>query len=261
MALVRKGTFDFLVVLGTIALAVPLSIYLKANFLTSTLFFFGLPSLYLLVRQKTQWKRIFTAAVLFGLLFGFLLDYLAELNNAWSWSGTDQLVFSQRILGVVNIDVMAWFFLWVFFLVIFYEHFLEHDRKDTISPNYKYALFLGLIVLAIIIATNVIRPTLLIFPYAYFVLGLLTLPPFVYVVSKKPVLLQKFLKAVLFFTSVYLVYEITAFNLGQWRFPGEYIGMVRFGNVAFPFEELIFWIVLSSPIVLSYYELFVDDFK
>src|SRR3989344_982531 len=118
MILSKKRTLDFLIVLGLVVLAVPLSIYFKANFLTSTIFFFGFPSLYLLARQKTAWKRIFSAAALFGLLFGFLLDYLAELNNAWSWAGTDQLVFSQLILGVVNVDVMIWFFLWVFFLVI-----------------------------------------------------------------------------------------------------------------------------------------------
>ena len=60
---------------------------------------------------------------------------------------------------------------------------------------------------------------------------------------------------------VYLAYEVTAFYLGQWHFPGEYIGTVILLGASFPLEEFIIWIVLSAAVVLSYYELFIDDFK
>ena len=252
---------DFLIVLTMVLLAVPVSIYFNANFLTSTILFFGIPSFYLLLREKDQRKRTFTAAALFGLLFGFVLDYLAELNNAWSWAGTNQLVFPYRILGVVNIDVMIWFFLWVFFIVVFYEHFIEDDRKDTISPNIKFAIFPAVIIFIIVWIIGSINPDLLKFNYAYLVLGILTFFPFAYVIKKKPILLLKFLKASLFFALLYLAYEITALHLDQWRFPGQYIGMIQLGGVTFPFEEFIVWILMSSTIVLSYYELYVDDFK
>ncbi len=256
-----KIRIDFIVILGIVFAAIPISFLIGANFLTSTIFFFGAPSIYLFFRQKNQWRRIFSAALLFGILYGFLLDYLAEFNNAWSWAGTEQLVFQYKILGVVSIDVMIWFFLWVFFLVIFYEHFLEHERGDRISKNFKYAMYPGFMILAGLIVINVINPELLKFDYAYFVLGILTLPPFIYVISKKPVLLLKFLKTSLFFVLFYFVYEVTALHLDQWHFTGQYVGMVKFGNIIFPFEEFIIWILMSSPIVLSYYELYVDDFK
>jgi len=252
---------DFAIVLFLVFVAVVLSFYFTTNFLTSTILFFGMPSLFLLFRQRRQLKNIFFATFLFGLLFGFFLDYLAELNNAWSWAGTDQLVFSYKILGIVNVDVMIWFFLWTFFIIIFYEHFFEKDRGEKISPNFKYGLFLGLGAVFAIIIASFINVGLLNFGYAYLLLGFLALLPFIYVVKKKPVLLLKFFKAAIFFSILYLVYEITALSLDQWRFPGEYIGMVTWGSISFPIEEFVFWILLSCPVVLSYYELWVDDFK
>ena len=119
-----KIRLDFVVVLALVLFAIPTSFAINASFLVSTLLFFGVPSLYLLFRQKGQFKRIFTASVLFGIFYGFLLDYMAELNSAWAWADTQQLVFPYKIFGVVTIDVMIWFFLWVLFMVVFYEHFL-----------------------------------------------------------------------------------------------------------------------------------------
>ena len=59
----------------------------------------------------------------------------------------------------------------------------------------------------------------------------------------------------------FLSFELTALKLDQWRFPGENIGHVQLFGLLFPFEEFIFWIVFGTPIILSYYELFVDDDK
>jgi hypothetical protein len=46
---------------------------------------------------------------------------------------------------------------------------------------------------------------------------------------------------------------------GQWIFPGEYVGIINLFDLSFPFEEFLFWIMISSMGFLTYYELFVDD--
>lgn len=252
---------DLLVVSLLALAAVPLSLIFQANFLVSTLLFFGVPSLYLLLRQRRQLRRIFAAAFLFGIVFGFAFDFLAEINNAWSWAGTDQLVFPYKILGVVNIDVMIWFFLWVFFAVIFYEHFFETDRAVKLSSHFKYAFYPMGIVIVLLIFTYVFKKDLLVIPYTYFVLGIFTLFPFAYLMLKNRHCLPKLLKASLFFVPLYFIYELTALSLDQWRFPGQYIWSVAISTLAFPLEELIIWIFASSTILLSYYELYVDDMK
>lgn len=72
---------------------------------------------------------------------------------------------------------------------------------------------------------------------------------------------MKFIKTGVFFFMLYLIYELTAVNLGQWYFPGEYVGWVELAGARFPFEELFFWMMLSSSAVLALYEGFVDDKK
>jgi len=255
----NKRWKDLGVILFLELFAVVASIFFSANFLSSTLLFFGLPSIYLMVRFNGPWKRLLSATFLFGVLYGFILDYLAEFNNAWSWAGTDQLVFSYKILGVVNIDVMIWFFLWVFYLVIFYEHFLEHDRTDSLSKNFWAGLLPAVLVIPLIVWSHYFKPELFSFGYAYFVLGVLTLPPFLYVAWRSPALLKKILKVSPFFIALYFTYELTALHLDQWRFMGEYVGIAHIGQIAIPFEELFVWIIISSAIVLAYYELYVDD--
>lgn len=256
-----KLRIDLLVVVGMVLIAIPVIIHFQVNFLTSTILFFVVPSVYLLIRRRPRnIKRILVASFLFGILFGFTFDFLAELNDAWSWSPMKGLVF-PKILGVVPIDVMIWFFFWVFSLVVFYEHFIEHDRSDKISPNFKYAFYPGFAALIWVLAIFFIDPNLLKLDYAYFGLGICALIPFTVLVIRKPSLLGKFIKVSAFFFFLYLSFELTALKLDQWRFPGQYIGTVELFGFAFPFEEFFFWILMSSTIVLAYYELFVDDEK
>ena len=41
----------------------------------------------------------------------------------------------------------------------------------------------------------------------------------------------------------------------------SYLALISFGRFTFPFEEFLFWMVLSTPILLSDYELFIDDLQ
>jgi hypothetical protein len=49
--------------------------------------------------------------------------------------------------------------------------------------------------------------------------------------------------------------------LGQWSFPGKFIGWIDLFGVRFPFEEFLIWIVLGAAGVLAWYELFDDRTK
>jgi len=60
---------------------------------------------------------------------------------------------------------------------------------------------------------------------------------------------------------LFLIYELTAVKLEQWHFPGQYIGWIDLFGLKFPFEELLFWMGLSSFVVLSIYEGFIDNDK
>ena len=78
---------------------------------------------------------------------------------------------------------------------------------------------------------------------------------------KRPKLIIHSLLLVPYFSFVYISHELTALYLGQWRFPGDYIGWVSMFGIQFPVEELIFWIILSSLAVSVYYEFLFDNEK
>ena len=255
-----KQIIDLAIVIGIILLAVPIILKFQVKPLISTFFFFVLPSLYLLLRKTERIKRTLAASFLFGIIFGYVFDFLAILNDAWT-EPTQQLVFGYKVLGIVPIDHIIWFFFWVMIIIVFYEHFVEHERSDKISHNFKYALFPSFLTLIGTTVVFYIAPNILKFNYAYALLGLLTLLPFLFVVFRKPLLLIKFLKVSAFFIFLFLTFELTALKLGPWYFPGQYIGKIELMGLAFPFEEFFFWILMSSTIVLAYYEEFVDDEK
>ncbi len=249
---------DLAVVVGIILFAVPLALIIQPRPFALMLLFFVFPSLYLLFRKPKPLKRILIASVLFGILFSLPFAFVVSLNQAWSVS---QLVLGYKILGILPIEYIVWSFFWILLIVVFYEHFIEQDISDEISHNYKYGLIPALINIAIVTALFFVKPGLLKFSYAYLILGISTMLPLLYFILKKPSILLKFLKISVFFFFLYSAFEFTVLKLGQRGFPGQYIGNIELLGLKFPFEEFLFWILLSSTVVLSYYELYIDDQK
>jgi len=239
---------------------IPIILYFQVRFLTSTILFFAIPATYLFFRKPKQIKRL-GATVFVGMIGAFVIDFLAEINSAWSWAPDGQLVFTNKIFGLIPLDVLIWYFFWIVFTVVYYEHFFEHERIKRVSRRFKSVLAFFVAVLALLIFAFYIDPELLKFRYAYFVIGILGAIPFFYLILKKPHLIGKLLKAGIFNIFLFLSFELTALRLNQWRFPGEYIGTVSLLGLQFPLEEFVFWIILGAPIILSYYELFIDDGK
>ena len=254
----KRNIVDQYVLIVFIILSVILSLVYSFRPLTSALFFFLVPSLYMLARKPVIIKRVLAGSLLFGLLFGFALDFVALLNSAWS-EPINQLFFKDRIFGVIAADHIIWFFLWVLVIICYYEHFFEHERSDTISPHVLWGLIPAIFLTILLLVIFFVSPDTLKFRYAYLILGIAALVPLVFLLFKKPRFYTKFAKTVPYFFFLFLAYELVALYLGQWEFPGQYIGHVTLAGLSFPFEEFFFWILLSSPVILSYYEIFIDD--
>jgi hypothetical protein len=231
---------------------------LHAPFLLSALLFLGVPCAYLLARHtKENLGNIFFAAVTMGVLFSFCFDFLAEINGAWGWNGG--LLFG-KVLGVVQVDVMVWFFLWVLHIILFYEHFLDRKHiKSAITERGGGTFALALFAVLCLVGVYHNNPELLFFSYAYLKLSALVSIPFVLVCILSPKLVRHVLPMSVYFFFVYITHEITALHLEQWNFPGQYVGWVSMLGVSFPVEELVFWIMLSSSIAATYYEVMFDN--
>ena len=251
---------DFLIIVLEIAVSVLITLYFNIKPLYEAILFFVIPTIYLLLRRKHPLKRIFLGSLLIGLGLGYIFDVISSFNNAWN-ELPKNLVFNFRIFGFLPVDELIWFFMFALFIIVFYEHFFENEKKGEISTYFKYALIPTLAALLIINLLFIFIPQIFTVHYAYFVFASLGFIPIVYMFSKYPKLFPKFLATAAFFFVLCLMYEIVALRMGQWYFPGEYIGFVAVGGVVFPLEELIFWMTIGSFSVLSMYEGFVDDEK
>lgn len=254
-----KKTIDLVVLLFLGALSGWLSILFDLTFFPSTLLFLGVPSLYLAIRlrTRTQWQRIAAMGIVFGLWYGYLFAYLADWNRAWAWP--DASLPWGWFLGV-NPAEWAWVFLWILFIVLFYEHFIERDRREDISYRIVWAIVPAVFVSIVVYVFTHYYPAALNWSYAYAVLALLTLPPALVLLAKNPRIYLKISLPALFFIPLHLAHEVTGLALNHWYFPGQYFWVVPLPNsTGVPIEEFIIWIVLGSILVLSYYELYIDD--
>jgi len=254
--IIDLGVLVLLVVLASI-----LTVAVHVSFLSSIFLFFVIPSAYLMYRKPSNFKKAIVGGVLLGIVWGFAFDFIAEYNGAWSWSARNSLVFPKLLLGTVSLDILVWFFFWIFLVIAFYEYFIEYDFDDRISKRVIASFSCGVITDIFLIFLYKYFPIALEIKYAYLVLGLVTLLPFFYVIVRRPSLIPKLMAVLPFFIFLYLSYELAALSIGLWDFPGQYLGTIQLLHLTFPLEEFVFWILISGAVVAAYHELYIDDFR
>jgi hypothetical protein len=192
-----------------------------------------------------------------------MVEYFGNISQAWSFPPS---LFSFTLFGVVIFEVLFWAFFNIYFIIIFYEYFLNHHvTKHLGEPRMKY-LFLGLAIAFIIflfLIFNFVAPPI---PYFYFIFGIFVfaLPVILHFssYSHNKKLTIKMLKTAAYFFYISFIYEIVALNYGWWGFPTEkFIGWFSLFGFRFPLEELVWWIMLFALAVLACYEFFDDDEK
>lgn len=255
--------------------AAAISLLIKANFLISTLLIFGLPSIYISYRDKNLVKKSVAFAFLLTVPFTFLFDYLITVDKGWH---IVNYIFNFRLLGVVAIEQFIWTFLWAFQIIIFYEYFLDKQKKINllaliskllgrknafISKRMKLfslILFAALLIIAVFISVN---PSGLRINYAYFWLGLIfAVIPLLIFLTKFPNFWLKFSKITAYFVLLAVMVEFVGLKLNHWVFPGNhYLGMIGFFGYRIPLEEFFLYFLISTPALLSYYEFLDDDRK
>ena len=264
----KKEKVDWIIILTWPVIASLASILLEEtnivhqNFFISIVIFLALPSIYISFRASKYAQKALILSFL-SLPLMVIIEYFGHISDSWSFP---QSIFPIRIFGNVILEVLIWVFFNVFYVLMFYEYFLDrHITKHLWAPRMKY-LFSGMIILFIAFLFFIFNFSTRPIPYFYFLFGLL--------VFAVPVILQfgkywhhkkilvKMLKTAAYFFYLSFTYEILALNYGWWSFPSErFIGWFSIFKFKFPIEELVWWIILFALAVLTYYEYFDDDEK
>jgi len=259
MARSGKCSFDLIILAFFVVLASFTTVLFRTNFLISTLLFFGLPAFYLSYRRKGLVKKSALFSLLFTIPLTTFLDYMAVLDRSWFVPVT---VFGSRLFGVVPYEDFIWAFFFVYLIVIFYEYFLDHgEEKDRLPKNIVYMVLLFNSLLAIFFLILGINPEMLHIEFFYLKGGIVVaLTPLILVLSFFPALRKKCFATVAYFSPLFLFFELSGLYANQWEFnEGKFVGLVGISRLRFPIEELVFWIILGSVWILSYYEYFADD--
>ena len=259
----KREKIDLIIILIYPIIASLLSFLIKANFFTSTLIFFGIPALYLSIKYKKYIKKIALFSLILGVPFAIFIDYIMSITGGWS---IPYSIFDPfRLFNLVSIDGLIWTFLYIYFITIFYEVFLDKKSKPKLyKPNLKYLAIISIILFGTFFLIYLAQPSLLQINFFYLKVGLaLGLLPILLVLFRFPKLYGKFFKAGAYFFFLTFTYEITALLLNQWTFPNnsQFIGFINILGITFPLEELVFWMILGAIAMLSYFEFFDDDKK
>lgn len=257
----KKKRVDILVLIALLALA-SLCAYITAGSFFGKPLIVGCaftipPTIYLSLRKKKNWPKILISTFLFGGLFAFVLDFIAEYTHTWN---TINLVFPYKILGIDPIDNILGYMLMTMFTVVFYEHFIDRQINHHISRNLVYAIFPGIFAAVVLVAIYLSSPSLLITRYPYLYMGIAAIIPVLVLCYKRPELIKKLALTAIYFFFFYFVFEIFAVAFNYWIYTGNnYVGWVSFFGLTYPFEEFFFWMMFYAASLVSYYEIFVDD--
>jgi len=265
----KNEKFDLKLILIWPIIASVITIFLEEknifyqNFFVSIILFLALPAIYLSFRAKQYVLKTLIVSTLGSIPIMIVVEYLGQISGAWSFPVS---IFSFKLFGFVILEVLFWAFFNMYYIIIFYEYFLDHHiTKHLWEPRMKY-LFWGLLIGFVSFLFIIFNFTIPVIPYFYFFFGIIVfaipviLQFTIYSHAKK--VLVKILKASAYFFYLSFIYEIVALHYGWWGFPSEnYIGWVNILGVRFPFEELVWWIMLFALAVLSSYEFFDDNEK
>jgi hypothetical protein len=237
-------------------LAVVVALVVRAEFLLTLILFWGLPSVVLtLWAREHALKALLFATV--GMIFMICLDLVFFATKQWY-----VVTPFNTLFGVVAWADLLYWFLWVYFPILFWEHFYEKKKKEPFWSR-KMTRLASVLLLAsfAILAAWTWAPHLLQIPYFYLLSTvILIVIPIALEVLAKPKLGFKFLRVALYFAYVAILYELTALYLGQWLYPSDqFIGWIEIVGLRFPIEELFAWILLGSTGILTWYEYFDDD--
>jgi hypothetical protein len=254
IALNHSSGGDYLFLYGALAAAAGITLALPVTLLVSTCLFFGPPAIYL-SWHRGRVARISTYALAIAVISIFT-DYLAERDHSWV-SGS---MFSLRIAGAVPIEAVAWMFGFSYLIVAYYLYFYDRAPHPVIGKKMPLVFASAASVLIWVAAVSLFGAQLTV-DYFYVKFGLLLLGlPLVAFNIRYPRYLKVFAEMFPYFFALGLINLITSLAQGFWAYPGNhFVGWVMLGPYRFPLEELVFWIILFPPFLVSQFELFNND--
>jgi hypothetical protein len=227
----------------------------KLTYILSILLVLVPPSIANFLWIKKSRKKILIFSIVSTFLFAFAIELSSRLANTWDVQST-----LPRILGVIPLENMLFAFLNIFWVLCFYEYFVDRDTTVKISQKFRYLIILFCLFSLIIFSLYLYNPSTIRMNYFTMAIIILIIPSII-IFGRNPRILKKTILPTLFFAIVFFIYEVVSLQIGSWWWPGEYLKtFIIFGKV-FPLDDIIIWYFLSTITLIGGYEFFADDGK
>lgn len=251
----RMKKFKLIALFSYILLACLIVYITKITYLFSILLVLVPPSIANFLWLKKSRKKVLIFSIISTLLFAFAIELSSRLANTW-----DVQSILPRLFGIIPLENMLFAFLNIFWVLSFYEYFVDRDTATKISGKFKYLIILFCLFSLIIFSLYFYNPDII--RLNYFVMAVIILIiPSIIIFSKRPRLLKKTILPTLFFAIVFFIYEIVSLKIGSWWWPGEYIKTFTLFGKVFPLDDVIIWYFLSTITLVGGYEFFADDWN
>lgn len=257
----KRKILDAVLIFSMSVMATVITIHFNTPQVISLLLFFILPAAYLTYRIPWVFKKGIMP-ILASIPFTILVDYFAIKDGSW-WVNT---IFPFRLFNGIPIEDFIWTASWIYFVIVFYEYFVDQPRGGNDAPlNKRYKEFIagwfGAAIVFLLFYNLIDKYLTIPYFYADITFGLGIIPLIIFII-KRPRILHKFSWVVISLFAINFLHEISALSTNQWYFPGKhFIGWLQIFNFRFPFEEFTMWMLLGSMYVLTWYEYFIDDGK
>ena len=229
--------------------------FLKPTYLLSIFIVLVPPSMANFLWLKNSRKKIFIFSLTATILFAFAVELSSRLADSW-----DVQSVLPRILGIIPIENMIFAFLNFFWVLSFYEYFINKDSHRKISKKFKYLVMLFSIFSLIVFSLYFCDEKLI--AINYFTMAVITLIiPSIIIFSLNPQLLKKTIIPMIFFAFTFFIYEIVSLINKNWWWPGKYLFSLNLLGNVFPLDDIVIWYFLSTIALIGGYEFFADDFK
>jgi len=228
------------------------------GFVWAMVAYLAVPSLWLAWRLRWRVGRPVRFSLVIGVPLAIIIDYLMEVSNAWVLG--DSFFGEVRLFDYVFIEQIPWLVLFALFVVLTYERFVGSDTRHRRGRfSLRHLAVWHLVLSAVFVSLWAWAPETLQLRYAYLKIGVfLGVLPALYAAVRMPDLLRGGLLTTAYFGYFSMNYEVSSLAAGHWAFPNEaqFLGYVTVWGHRFPYEELVFWIVLGPVCCIAYYELF-----
>lgn len=250
----KEKKYKLLALFAYVLIACLVVLLTKPVYILSILIVLVPPALANFIWLKKSRKKILIFSIVSTILFAFAAELSSRLANSW-----DVQSVLPRIFGILPLENILFAFLNIFWILSFYEYFVDRDTSSKMSKKFKYLILLfSLFSLTIfVLFFNGFNVSM-----NYYFLAIITLLiPSIIIFSKKFSLLKKVILPVLFFAIIFFVYELVALKIGNWWWPGEYLLPISLWGQTFPIDDVIIWYFLSTITCIGGYEFFMDDWR